>query len=384
MIRTTLAALAVTCLALASAAPIQAAEAKNDYGASANWLCLPGRTDACSGDNAATVVAANGTLTKETWKANAKAPIDCFYVYPTVSMDPGVLSDMVPNNEERRVVEQQLSRFAAKCKVYAPMYRQFTFTALRAAMTGAPMPGGLAANAPRPQTGYDDVVDAWSYYLAHHNRGRGVILIGHSQGSGVLTQLIAKEIDGKPVQANLISAMLLGTNLPVSKGKDIGTFKSIPTCKSVTQTGCVLAYASFLDTATPPSNSRFGRPREPDPTSEAACVNPASLSGGTGALHSYMSAIANGHKAEGWATTAKVETPFVSLPGLLSATCVNEGGFSYLSIHVNADAADPRLDVIKPGAVTPDWGLHLIDVNLAMGNLVDLAESQGKAWRARK
>jgi hypothetical protein len=79
-----------------------------------------------------------------------------------------------------------------------------------------------------------------------------------------------------------------------------------------------------------------------------------------------------------------VETPFVSLPGLLSATCVNENGFNYLAVHVNADPADPRTDTIKPGAVTPDWGLHLIDVNLAMGNLVDLAGSQGKAYLARK
>ncbi len=384
MFKTILGAIAVSCLALAAAAPTEAAETKNDYAVAANWLCLPGRTDACSGDNTSTVVAADGAMTKETWKANARAPIDCFYVYPTVSMDPGVLSDMVPNDEERRVVEQQLSRFAAKCKVYAPMYRQFTLTALRAAITGAPMPGGLATNAPRPQTGYDDVVDAWNYYLAHNNKGRGVVLIGHSQGSGVLTQLIAKEIDGKPVQAKLISAMLLGTSLPVTKGGDTGTFKSIPTCKSATQTGCVLAYASFLDTAIPPSNSRFGRPREPNPAMEAACVNPAALSGGTGGLHSYLSAVANGHQADGWATTGKVATPFVSVPGLLSATCVNAGGFNYLSVHVNADATDPRLDAIKPGAVTPDWGLHLIDVNLAMGNLVDLAESQGKAWRARK
>jgi hypothetical protein len=31
------------------------------------------------------------------------------------------------------------------------------------------------------------------------------VLIGHSQGSGVLTQLMRNEIDGKPVQSKLIS-----------------------------------------------------------------------------------------------------------------------------------------------------------------------------------
>ncbi|MDO9430443.1 MAG: DUF3089 domain-containing protein [Phenylobacterium sp.] len=389
MSRNTLAALAagtllLTGMALPAAAQAPAVADHNDYSKTQNWLCWPGRTDACSNDNTATVIAASGQATKEAWKADPKAPIDCFYVYPTVSMDPGLLSDMTPNAEEQRVVEQQLSRFASKCRVYAPMYRQFTLTALRAMVTGAALPGGAAANAPRPQTGYQDVVDAWNHYLAHENKGRGVILIGHSQGSGVLTQLIAAEIDGKPVQDKLISAMLLGTGLPVEKGKDTGTFKSIPLCKSATQTGCAIAYASFLDTAPPPANSRFGRPREPNPAMEVACSNPANLAGGKGELHSYLAASGNGHEPSGWAKGVNVTTPFVSLPGLLSATCVNENGFNYLAVHVNADQADPRIDAIKPGAVTPDWGLHLIDVNLAMGDLVDLAGSQGKAYLAKK
>ena len=382
MSRTTLAALAAGALALAAMAQPAFAQtpAKNDYADKAAWLCWPGRTDACSGDNTATVITANGKATKETWKADPKAPVDCFYVYPTVSMDPGVISDMTPNKEEQRVVEQQLARFASKCRVYAPMYRQFTLTALRQMITN---PAAAAAAGPRPNTGYTDVVDAWNYYLAHENKGRGVVLIGHSQGSGVLTQLIAAEIDGKPAQKQLISALLLGTGLPVTKGGDTGTFRSIPTCKSATQTGCVIAYASFLDTAPPPANSRFGRPREANSAMEVACVNPASLSGGKSELHSYMAASGNGHTADGWAKGVTVDTPFVSVPGLLSATCVNSGGFNYLAVHVNADPADPRIDAIKPGAVTPDWGLHLVDVNLAMGDLVDLVDSQGKAWRAK-
>ena len=88
---------------------------------------------------------------------------------------------------------------------------------------------------------YDDVLDAWNYYLQHDNNGRGVVLIGHSQGSGVLTQLIRNEIDGKPVQSRLISALLLGTSLAVPKGKDVGgAFQHVPLCHSATDTGCVI------------------------------------------------------------------------------------------------------------------------------------------------
>ena len=127
----------------------------------------------------------------------------------------------------------------------------------------ADVPAGDAHGAPRRDDGipiavdralgYNDVVDAWNYYLQHDNNGRGVVLVGHSQGSGVLTQLIRNEIDGKPVQSRLVSAMLLGTSLPVPRGKDVGgAFKYIPLCRSASQTGCVIAYASFRSTIPPP------------------------------------------------------------------------------------------------------------------------------------
>jgi hypothetical protein len=87
--------------------------------------------------------------------------------------------------------------------------------------------------------------------------------------------------------------------------------------------------------------------------------------------------------------TRPIETPFVSVPGLLTAQCVaNEKG-SYLEVTVHGDPADRRTDditgdVISNGEVNPSWGLHLIDVNLAQGNLVDIVREQGKAYRGGK
>ena len=387
--------LAGLCAALAAAvlAPSALAQSptpRNDYGAKASWLCWPGRTDACSGDNSATIIQADGSVKRESWKADPKAPIDCFYVYPTVSNDKSLLSDMIPNAEENSVVEQQLSRFASKCRVYAPMYRQFTLTALRAAISGQPLPGGVAASAPRPDTGYQDVVDAWNYYLSHENKGRGVVLIGHSQGSGVLTRLLANEIDGKPSQKVLVSAILAGTSLPLEPGKDTGLLKTIPTCHSSTQTGCVIAFASFRDTIPPPANSRFGRPREAGSTMVVACTNPADLAGGSAPLHSYLSSTGNNQDPTKWISTGvRVATPFVSTPGLLTGQCVSKNGFNYLEVHVNADPKDPRLDDIRGDVmvgqkVSEDWGLHLIDMNLTMGDLVSVVGSQSRAWRTRK
>src|SRR5687767_5813746 len=102
----------VLVFALVLAAPQAAAQQpKNDYADPLSWLCKPGREDACAIDLTTTVVAGNGTTTVEKWTANPKAEIDCFYVYPTVSLDPGGNSDMTAGVEERRVVQVQAARF---------------------------------------------------------------------------------------------------------------------------------------------------------------------------------------------------------------------------------------------------------------------------------
>ncbi|MET0272655.1 MAG: DUF3089 domain-containing protein, partial [Phenylobacterium sp.] len=268
-------------------------------------------------------------------------------------------------------------------------YRQFTLTALRAAVMGAPMGG---PNAPRPTTGYDDVVDAWTYYLAHENQGRGVVLIGHSQGSGVLARLVPARVEGKPVQKQLLSVMLLGSNLGVEAGKDTGIFKTIPLCKSASQTGCAISYVSFRENVPPPANSRFGKVQNPGMV--AACTNPAALGGGKAPLQAYLgngAAIASSSVAPPTWVKGKAQptTPFVSVPGLLSGECVSKDGFNYLAVTVNADPADPRTDdiagdVVNSGVVLKDWGLHLIDVNEAMGDLVNLVGTQSTAYLAKK
>lgn len=390
MVLTLIAGLTVIENSLAqSQAPAAATStAKNDYSKGETWLCRPGRQDACAVDLTTTIVAANGKLTEEKWAANPNAQIDCFYVYPTVSLDPTPNSDMNAGPEELSVIKQQFARFGSQCRVFAPLYRQVTLPALRAMISGKPMAGMNFA------LGYDDVLNAWKYYLDHDNQGRGVVLIGHSQGSMVLTQLIRNEIDGKPAQDRLVSTLLLGTNLAIPKGKDVGgAFKNIPLCHSASQTGCAIAYASFRANVPPPANSRFGR--VPGDGMMAACVNPAALSsGGDGELHSHLASAGSGLGSSAapkpWVTPAQpINTPFVSVPGLLTAECVSNEKGSYLAVTVHGNPADPRTDdivgdVITNGQVQADWGLHLIDANLAMGNLVDIVGQQSKAYLAKQ
>jgi hypothetical protein len=375
--------LGASAFAQSSAPQTAPPPAANDYSKAETWLCRPGREDACAVDLTTTIIAADGKLTKEPFKPNANAPIDCFYVYPTVSNDPTPNSDMNAGSEETSVVRAQFARFGSQCKLYAPLYRQVTLKALRAAMAGG---GGFPADR---KLGYEDVLAAWNYYLKNDNKGRGVVLIGHSQGSSMLTQLIKNEIDGKPIQSKVLSALLLGTNIAVPKGKDVGgSFQSMPLCRSATQLGCVISYVTFRSDAPPPANSRFGR--VPTEGMQAACVNPAALKGGKADMHAYLSSGFNGVSTESaqpkpWVTGAKIETPFVSLPGLLTGECVSNDAGSYLAITTNGNPSDPRTDeipgdVVAGGNVLKDWGLHLIDAHVAMGNLVDVVAQQSKAY----
>ncbi len=383
--------LVISADARAQTAPASSSPTKNDYSDPAAWLCLPGRQDFCAVDISSTVITAEGAMTVEKFTPNPDAPIDCFYVYPTVSQQPTPNSDMTVGPAEKRVARIQFARFASQCRLYAPMYRQVTLAALRSILLG---------NGPSPEQqqaerllAYNDVLDAWNYYLQRDNHGRGVVLFGHSQGANILMHLIQNEIDGKPAQARLISAILLGANLPVPKGKDVGgVFQNIPLCHAASQIGCVITYVSFRASSPPPENSRFGRVSMEGMV--AGCTNPAALAGGGGALYAYLpsgnsNAIVGGFVGDPpqWVTPAKtIETPFVSVPGMLTAECESNEHGSYLAITVHDDPSGTRVhditgDLVVAGYVLKDWGLHLIDVNEAQGNLIDIVGQESKIYR---
>jgi hypothetical protein len=230
-------------------------------------------------------------------------------------------------------------------------------------------------------------VDAFRQYVANESDGRGFVLVGHSQGAGHLTALIADEIDDEPaLRDRLVGAYLLGAGVAVPEEELVGgSFQEVPLCEATDQVGCVVSYASFRSTSPPPENSLFGRPR--DGEGEAACVNPASPGGGPAALQPYFlveqpEGAVLGAPSQPFADaarTAEITTPFVTYPDLITGECVTEGEFSYLKLTINGDTMDPRTDDIG-GDLTPDWGLHLVDVNVAMGDLVELVRTQAEAF----
>jgi hypothetical protein len=367
----------------AAPAPQFAAIPAPDYKSDAGWLCRPGRQDACAVDQNVTVIAANGKRKVTKFVANKTPLYDCFYVYPTVSLDPTPNSDLNIGPEEKAVAASQAARFAQTCRVFAPLYRQVTLTALRDVMAGKP------TTADR-KLAFLDVQAAWYDYLARDNGGRGVVIIGHSQGAGILKQLLADVIEKDAMmKRKLIAAYLIGTNVAVPPGGDVGgDFKTTKLCHSMNDYGCVVTYVSFRADSPPPANSRFGKVEMPGMV--AACTNPAALGGGKAVADAILgtngAGLASAKPGPWTSDNAPITTPFVSVPGLISTECVSNGGTNYLAVTVNADPSDQRTDTIVGdvtvnGAVLKDWGLHLIDMPEVMGNLVDLADAQGSAWR---
>ncbi len=343
------------------------------YADADKWLCRPGLPDSpCEKDFDATLVTASGEQIFEPWIAAEEPAVDCFYVYPTINYGSEANAPFDGNYAaELSILNLQAVRFGSLCRVIAPVYRQFQFG-------GQPEPGVNPAD-----VAYGDVADAFRHYLGQYNGGRGFILMGHSQGSSLLNRLMREEIDGNPeLRSRLVSALVIGSTVRVPEGADVGgDFQEIPACRSKTQTGCVVSFASFEASSPPPPTSFFARPRSGG--GRALCVNPAAPEGdATTVMHPYFQGDFQ-HVYAPEVPAPAITTPFVGLPGLTSARCVRSGEFDWLEVTVNADPSDPRADEIG-GQISPDWGLHAIDYQVAYGELVALAQSQADAWVAAR
>ena len=345
------------------------------------WLCRPGLADnPCAGDLSATAIEADGSASPEPAAPAQDPPVDCFYVYPTVSRQTGTNATLTIDPEERAVAVAQAARFSQVCNVYAPMYPQLTLAAI-----ARPESISVAAAV----IAYQGVRSAFLDYMANYNHGRGIVLLGHSQGAFMLTGLLRAEVDSQPeTRRLLVSALLLGGNVTVPIGKTVGgDFANIPACGSTTQIGCVVAYSSFA--STPPGNALFGRVDSAlnlfgsgsSGSLQVLCVNPAAPGGGSAGLIPYLptknlSALL-GTSAP--TPSASVKTTFVTFPGEFSAHCQTAGGATWLQVDRTKDPTDHRPSLSNVGSAR--WGLHVVDVSIALGNLVDLARSEATAYR---
>jgi hypothetical protein len=336
------------------------------------WLCRPDRTpNPCTVNTATTAVEADGTHTLLPQPKPPTPTADCFYVYPTVSTEKTRNADLRVQKAERDVAFAQASRFSTVCRVWAPMYRQRTMSDL---FNLADMARDSKANT----VAFSSLLSAWRDYIAHDNHGRTIVFIGHSQGAAMLIRLLGADVDPSPaLRARVALAIVLGGNLTVASGEVVGgSFQHLPLCTRRGQPGCVLAYSSFP--RQPPAGAFFGRPGQgvsmlsgerPRTGVDVACVNPSRIGGGPAPVHPYL-------------PTALVHsgtlTPWTTYPDRYTSVCRHADGATWLQVsptHLRHDVR-PQL----PEQLGSLWGYHAVDVNLALGDLVDDTADAIAGW----
>jgi hypothetical protein len=323
------------------------------------WLCGPQASfDWCAIRLTTTVVHPDGSRTFANPSVPRKPPVDCFFVYPTVSNERRGNSDLRITQELKVVALMEAGEFEQVCRVIAPVYHQVT---------------GWAGTNGVPAGSYDlerrDVFAAWHDYLAHDNHGRGVVLLGHSAGSDILKDLLRADYD--QIKKVLVSAILVGGNVQMVNDH----FGAIPACRSMTQTDCIAGWSAWGHT--PPKDALFEKVS--DPNQHILCVNPAAPAGGSAPITPLFS-IYNGYGIAQHPLKPAVKTIWISFPDLYTARCVEQGQRAWLLVTPINHPGDTRERVTDTGR--PLWGYHGADMNIALTETVALVRSQINAYVA--
>ncbi len=343
-----------------------------DYGDDTFWLCKPGMANnqcLVNSLDATELLADNSTL-PEPHNGSEDHPYDCFYVYPTVHLfDPvGNRIDLSDISLELDPLLNQAARFNGSCRIFAPLYRQITLQSF------------LHRDKDKfLEFAYRDVRAAFDEYMAVHNGGRNIVIIGHSQGTAMLERLVQEEFDGSALMsAKLIVALLIGGgDLYVPDGQSVGgTFQNIPLCSSPSETGCVIAYRTYAEAFPPLDGSNIIGPAGMD----TACTNPAALGGGQASFAaSYFTDIPN-QPVFNVIANFNLGTPFIKYSGFYAGECVKDAdNHSYLEIRARPGPGDLRSDDINYNHIALDpaaLGTHILDYEFAIQDLINLVETK--------
>ena len=164
---------------------------------------------------------------------------DVFFIYPTTYTDTkmpmgwnaDIDNEALNQKTDNSTILYQASVFNKYCRVFSPRYRQAN---LRAFFTNEKDSAEASFD-----TAYEDVRNAFEYYLKHYNNGRPIIIASHSQGTLHAGRLLKEFFEYKPLQKQLVCAYIIG--LPVFTNY----FSTLKPCADSTSSGCFVSWRTF-------------------------------------------------------------------------------------------------------------------------------------------
>lgn len=289
------------------------------------------------------------------------ALVDVFYIHPTTFRSRAHWNQDLADAEtnaatDMDAIARQASAFNACCRIYAPRYRQAAIGALYAANDDGAKAYALA---------YDDIRDAFRYYLDHYNDGRPFILVGHSQGTLHLQRLLEELVDASTIRPHFVAAYAIGISVPV--GLFERQFKTIGICATPAATGCVVSWNTFgrdgdASASIARNTARYRARFNTVAGADSVCINPLTFD----RAQPEAPASANLGALPG----APRNGPLSALkPGLVGAVC--KDGFLYADIP-----KDPAFTL----RVLADENLHFHDIDLFYKNIRDNAVLRANAF----
>ena len=131
--------------------------------------------------------------------------VDIFYLYPTAwtSTDPDnphvcAIDEPTMLTQAPEAFARQATAFETVGNIYAPFYRQDNGSSINRLEVIAGIPTL-------------DAIAAFDYYIKHFNNNRPYILVGHSQGATVLSNLLSAYMQDHPdVYSRMVAAYVIG------------------------------------------------------------------------------------------------------------------------------------------------------------------------------
>lgn len=197
-----------------------------------NWAAHPWKKD-----NADSIPAA--LINKE----NIDSIVDVFFIHPTTYTQKDFIEWNADINDEKlnlktdnSTILYQATVFNKRGRIFAPRYRQAHINAFYTNQDSAKIYFDLA---------YNDIKNAFVYYLEHYNNGRPIIIASHSQGTKHAGRLLKEFFENKPLHKKLICAYIIGMPIPENY------FSAIPVCKDSSETGCFVGWRTYKKGYTP-------------------------------------------------------------------------------------------------------------------------------------